>query len=464
MDADMIAWALRRIPDVVRKPIRKQLEALQPSDLEDVNMDQFEELLYKTYQQTLVEPGESTGILTAQSIGERQTQMTLSSFHNCGLLNSVVTSGVPRFVELINCTKDLKNVYTRIFPKPGVDASEIATTFVYTSLRHLVRYYECLPTADMLKPECWWNTHLAESSSNDDKNDKEHVDAQLGLRLFLDARKVKERSLCLSFVTACILKAYGELAVTCSSMREGIIDVWIASPECVDAPKARVGRVTPDNYMECFYIDFLVSLLMKVHVAGIKGITGFAVEPAGSVLLHGGNLAALLSHPQLQPEKLYTNSLVEILATFGLEATRQFLIDEFISVLSTDGVVINTQHIFLLVDNMIHSGELRSVSRYSLRHKPSALARSSFEEVIENVLCAAVHNEVDPLTSVSSNVMTAKIMKAGSGYMDIIYDYNYQAEVEAAKAGTDTLLDTAFEWTRLGEIQEFPLNIHPMFV
>ena len=40
-------------------------------------------------------PGEAVGITMAMSIGERQTQMTLNTFHKAGLTSATV-QGVPR--------------------------------------------------------------------------------------------------------------------------------------------------------------------------------------------------------------------------------------------------------------------------------------------------------------------------------------------------------------------------------
>ena len=37
------------------------------------------------YHSSQIQPGASVGIVTAQSIGERQTQMTLNTFHSAGM-------------------------------------------------------------------------------------------------------------------------------------------------------------------------------------------------------------------------------------------------------------------------------------------------------------------------------------------------------------------------------------------
>ena len=64
-------------------------------------LPELKKQLQKYVQQSIVPPGEMVGVICAQSIGERQTQLTLNSFHSAGLNVSMVTTGVPRFLEIL---------------------------------------------------------------------------------------------------------------------------------------------------------------------------------------------------------------------------------------------------------------------------------------------------------------------------------------------------------------------------
>jgi hypothetical protein len=57
---------------------------------------------------TIIQPGTNVGILAAQAVGEKSTQMTLNSFHSAGLAMETVVSGVARCSELINVTSNPK--------------------------------------------------------------------------------------------------------------------------------------------------------------------------------------------------------------------------------------------------------------------------------------------------------------------------------------------------------------------
>ncbi|MES1903517.1 MAG: DNA-directed RNA polymerase I subunit RPA1, partial [Paramarteilia canceri] len=64
------------------------------------------------YAMSLVPPGESVGMLCAQSVGEPSTQMTLNTFHLAGKGDVNVTLGVPRLKEIIMTAS--KNILTPI--------------------------------------------------------------------------------------------------------------------------------------------------------------------------------------------------------------------------------------------------------------------------------------------------------------------------------------------------------------
>ena len=49
---------------------------------------------------TAVLPGETVGIIAAQSIGEPGTQLTMRTFHTGGVAGSDITQGLPRVEEL----------------------------------------------------------------------------------------------------------------------------------------------------------------------------------------------------------------------------------------------------------------------------------------------------------------------------------------------------------------------------
>ena len=71
------------------------------SNASGVEADQFRELIYLKALKACITPGDSVGILAAQSIGEPSTQMTLNTFHFAGRGDMNVTLGIPRLREIL---------------------------------------------------------------------------------------------------------------------------------------------------------------------------------------------------------------------------------------------------------------------------------------------------------------------------------------------------------------------------
>ena len=83
----------------------EQLTSMMDQYLErpDVTIGRKEmtRLIYTKSIAASAEPGESVGLLAAQSIGEPSTQMTLNTFHFAGRAEMNVTLGIPRLKEVL---------------------------------------------------------------------------------------------------------------------------------------------------------------------------------------------------------------------------------------------------------------------------------------------------------------------------------------------------------------------------
>lgn len=66
-----------------------------------ISEKKFTALMQLKYMRSLINPGESVGIIASQSVGEPSTQMTLNTFHFAGHGAANVTLGIPRMREII---------------------------------------------------------------------------------------------------------------------------------------------------------------------------------------------------------------------------------------------------------------------------------------------------------------------------------------------------------------------------
>ena len=76
----------------------------------------------------------------------------------------------------------------------------------------------------------------------------------------------------------------------------------------------------------------------------------------------------------------------EIYEVLGIEATRQFLLEEYTDVVSSDGTFINSCHIELLVDIMTSFGSINSIRNWNYF-------------LIVNKICSNIVNNNIPLLS-----------------------------------------------------------------
>ncbi|MBT7402887.1 DNA-directed RNA polymerase subunit A'', partial [Candidatus Woesearchaeota archaeon] len=62
-------------------------------------------IVEERYRKMLLNPGEAIGVISAQSIGEPGTQMTMRTFHFVGISELNVTLGLPRIIEILDARK-----------------------------------------------------------------------------------------------------------------------------------------------------------------------------------------------------------------------------------------------------------------------------------------------------------------------------------------------------------------------
>ncbi|ESN97134.1 hypothetical protein HELRODRAFT_184435 [Helobdella robusta] len=79
--------------------------------------------------------------------------------------------------------------------------------------------------------------------------------------------------------------------------------------------------------------------------------------------------------------------------------------------------------IFYDRDIKLSTGHLMAITRHGInRQETFALARCSFEEIVNILVDAAAHTETDPLKGVSEAVMLGQLAKIGTGCFDLMLD------------------------------------------
>ena len=147
-------------------------------------------------------------------------------------------------------------------------------------------------------------------------------------------------------------------------------------------------------------------------------------ENKKNILISDGiNLIDIMNCEYVDPYHTFSNDIIEIYNTLGIEAGRNILIDEMIDVIDHAGEYINSRHIELLCDIMTSRGELTSINRQGInRGDVGPLAKCSFEDTTDQLIRAGIFGEIDKLDGVSSNIMMGQRIHAGTNNCEILLD------------------------------------------
>jgi DNA-directed RNA polymerase II subunit RPB1 len=169
--------------------------------------------------------------------------------------------------------------------------------------------------------------------------------------------------------------------------------------------------------------NVIIPYLKELRICGIQGVEDVHIrEDKGEWVVdtRGTNLYAAFANELLDYTRCKSSDIWEVLRILGVEATRNFIIEEFYKVLSVSGASVGRRHIELLADSMTYQGKVNSVNRYGIdRNQIGPMAKASFEESVRNFFIAAVNGETDNM-GVSSSLMGGKLVKCGTGFFDVI--------------------------------------------
>ena len=125
---------------------RKQRE--ESGEIEEVESGGLEMLFWMKYMRSLVDPGESVGVIAGQSIGEPSTQMTLNTFHLAGHGAVNVTLGIPRLREVIMTGS--RTIATPMMQIP------LVPMVPKESAERLMKKLHRISLSELLDPECYF--------------------------------------------------------------------------------------------------------------------------------------------------------------------------------------------------------------------------------------------------------------------------------------------------------------------
>jgi DNA-directed RNA polymerase subunit A' len=344
---------------------------LVSSKMSKQGVDTVIETVVRSYDFSLVEPGEAVGTIAAQSIGEPGTQMTLRTFHYAGVAELNVTLGLPRLIELVDARRQPSTPVMNIYLDSKHKRSKAKTREVAERLTYTVV---------------------------DDVVDVINVD-------------LKEDAIKFS-----LSPEYME------NLNVEVADIEKALPmkfEKSDDNSFRIELSEEKNKNS----EKLVAKIIGTPIRGIPQINRVLTTYENGewvIRTDGSNLEGVLSIEGVDPTRTTTNDIHEIAKILGIEAARNALIKEAHAVLEEQGLDVDIRHVMLVSDIMTNTGAIQQIGRHGISGKKSSvLARAAFELTIQHLVNAAIKGETDPLKGVIENIIVGQSMPLGTGSVEL---------------------------------------------
>jgi DNA-directed RNA polymerase subunit A' len=353
--------------------LNKLRRSLQNAKLTKTGVDDMVDAAVDNYKRALVEPGEAAGIVSAQSIGEPGTQMTLRTFHFAGVREQNVTLGLPRLIEIVDARKipSTPNMTVYLDPKHRTSrekAQEVATLLTHTTLSDIASSFETDIT-------------------------------RMRIDVKLNPQTMREREVTVQEVRDALKLANAEAKV------EGY----------------HVEIKTKD--LEIPQFRRLAQKLTIHHIKGIPAVKrALVMEEKGEwiVRTEGSSLALAFEIPGVDVTRTVSNNINETALVLGIEAARNVIIREALGVLEEQGLDVDIRHVMLVADMMTSSGDVLQVGRHGVSgEKASTLAKAAFEITIPTIVDAAVKGIVDTLRGVAENVIVGQQIPMGTGLIEV---------------------------------------------
>lgn len=328
-------------------------------------------------ERAMAEPGEAVGVVTAQSIGEPGTQMTLRTFHFAGVKERNVTLGLPRLIELVDARKKPVTPTMDIFldelhKVSREKALEVAREIIFTRVSDLV--------------------------------DKIETDYSGILTFYVSEAKLVERGCSINDVYEVLKGSKKKYEVVLNEKKQSV-------------------KITIPGEPDAQTLLTLKNKLLNARVRGVPDIERVTIvkqDDEWVIQTAGSNLSKVILVEGIEPTRITTNNVYEIWQTLGIEAARTALVKEITNTLEEQGLEVDIRHIMLVADLMTSKGYLQQIGRHGIAGtKTSVLARAAFEITVPTIAKASLEGQVESLRGVTENVIVGATVPVGTGMVDL---------------------------------------------
>jgi DNA-directed RNA polymerase beta' subunit len=403
------------------------------------------------------------------------------TFHLAGVAaKSNMTRGVPRMKELLKATHNPKAIELQIPLRRDLrdkkeEARRVSQELEFTLLQDLVTtariYFDPRDNATLIAEDADWLAYMAAFEAASRPTGAAAAGAGAGapsdalagagagagappqetpkspwiLRFELDRERMFAKNITMDDIAFILRSKFGndlETVYTDYNATRLVFRARLRSDRVTATGKKALASQNVDDLDDLNELKLLQNkVLSATAVRGIPGLRSvnyqkisdtFEYSPEDGkykpvdqymLISDGSNFLDVLCHPDVDPTRLVSSNIHDMMANLGIEATRATLFKEITTLFAESGTGVNYRHVSVLIDKMCHKGRVMSVDRYGInKNDIGPLAKMSFEQTEDIALRAAMFGERDPCLGVSAKVMLGAPIKAGTSFSEVLYD------------------------------------------
>ena len=311
------------------------------------------------------------------------THNTLRTFHYAGVSDFSVTQGLPRLIEIVDARRN--------------PSTPIMT--IYLDEKHR---YDVEKAKEV-------HSHIEQIKFETITSEVEIDLTEYSLNLSFIDDLMEDKNITIDDV----MKKLKKFKKKGSIEYDEEMDMVIINPDTEDLQKLQKLR----------------EKIIKTLIRGVRGIKRGMIKKEGDewvIQTEGTNLGdVLIKIEGVDATRTYCNHIHEIEKYLGIEAARQTIIQEAVSVLEDQSLDVNIRHLSSMADLMCVSGQIQQIGRHGISGtKESVLARAAFEVTIKQLINASISGEEEKLMGIPENVIVGQLVPTiGTGSIELTMDF-----------------------------------------
>lgn len=171
--------------------------------------------------------------------------------------------------------------------------------------------------------------------------------------------------------------------------------------------------------------------LLKMSISGVESVKRVIINKShdpekSKFYIEGSNLLSVFSKVRGLDSLGISNHIVEVAASFGIEASRTTISEEIKYAMTNYKIKIDYRHLQLIADYMTVKGKTLGITRTGiLKTKVSVLMLASFEKTAAHLFDAALNGTIEKFKGVSERILIGLPILLGTGMNNLYYPSTY---------------------------------------